>query len=112
MESVGTSYSSLIGNVIPEGTEEKMTCVRQDQSPSNPIRSGKREFCGAPHSDFSETTVGSFVNLSTEGGGSLIIERFTVKRRWAYQRKKILNITPRNQLLKGLFLQIQFVTAH
>lgn len=49
MESVGTSYSSLIGNVIPEGTEEKMTCVRQDQSPSNPIRSEKREiYRGAP----------------------------------------------------------------
>ena len=73
---------------------------------------GRENSAGAPHSDFSETTVGSFVNLSTEKGGNLIIERFTVKRLWAYQRKKILNIATWNQLLKGMFLQIQFVTAH
>jgi hypothetical protein len=41
-----------------------MTGVRQDQSPSNPILSERREnSTGAPHSDFSETTVSSFVNL-------------------------------------------------
>lgn len=76
MERVGTSYCSLIGNVIPEGMELKMTGVRQDKSPSNPIRSGSREnYTGALYSDLSETTVSSFVTLPR-----LIIERIDVKR--------------------------------